>query len=155
MALAELERLEELVAMRQAVAGTIDEVVRDCRWLVPQMTPEGCVHTFWSYAARLTDEGPDWAEFRRTFVELGGDGFYGAWLPVYREPVFLNLSEAVAQNPGRYPQFAACLPDYREVHCPVLERVQPRLIQFKTNYFDLGAARRQADILARAIRAFS
>lgn len=154
VALGELERLEELVGMRQAVGRLLDDVVRQCRWLVPQRTPEGYVHAYWSYAARMTDDAPDWLAFRRKFVELGGDGFYGCWLPVHQEPVFARLSERVAEDPKRYPQWAGVLPDYRQVTCPVVERVQPRLVQLKTNYFDFEAARRQAEILDRAIRSF-
>jgi perosamine synthetase len=154
VALGELERLKELVEMRKAVAGLLDEVVRGCRWLVPQKTPEGYVHTYWSYAARMTDDGPDWLAFRRKFVELGGDGFYGCWLPVHKEPVFAGLSEAVAANPNRYPQWAGVLPDYRRVSCPVIEKIQPRLVQLKTNYFDLDTAKKQADFLDRAIHWF-
>ncbi|MBV8832821.1 MAG: hypothetical protein JO108_26775, partial [Acidobacteriaceae bacterium] len=101
------------------------------------------------------EEGPDWVQFRKKFVELGGDGFYGAWLPVYREPVFRNLSAMVQEDPGRWPHYAGLLPDYRELKCPVLDRIQPRLMQFKTNYFDTASACEQAEILDRTIRHFS
>ena len=141
--------------MRQAVASLFHDVVGACSWLVPQKTPEEYVHSYYTYVARLTGDGPEWAQFRKKFVELGGDGFYGAWLPVYREPVFQKLSHRVSQTPGRFPQYAGRMPDYREVSCPVLEEIQGRLIHFKTNYFDLDTARRQADILARTIQSFS
>jgi perosamine synthetase len=155
VALADLDRLDQLVEMRQICARFFTEAVRTCRWIVPQETPEGYVNSYWSYAARLTDDGPDWVEFRKKFVELGGDGFYGAWLPVYREPVFQNLSAMVDEKPDRWPQYAGVLPDYRAMRCPVLDAIQPRLVQFKTNYFDTAAACEQAEILARTIRFFS
>jgi len=100
-------------------------------------------------------EDIEWADFRTKLVDLGGDGFYGAYLPVHREPAMTRLSESVQAHPERYPQWAGVLPDYREVPCPVWERLQPRMMQLKTNYFDLPESRRQADILARAIRAFA
>ena len=155
VALADLERLDELVEIRQSCAELYSEVIRGCSWIVPQKTPRDYVHSYWSYAARLAEDGPDWLEFRRKFVELGGDGFYGAWLPVYREPVFHSLSEAVEQNPERWPHYAGILPDYRTVTCPVLDRIQPRLVQFKTNHFDTAIAYEQAEALARTIRFFS
>ncbi len=150
-ALGEFERLDELVAMRRAVAAVFDEVVRGCDWLAPQRTPEGYVHSYWSYAARIVDETVDWGAFRQKFVELGGDGFYAAWLPVHREPVFEDLAAAVEESPRRFPQFVGWMPDYRRLHCPVWEAIQPRMIHLKTNYFDFDDARRQAEILGRAV----
>jgi len=153
-ALGELERVEALVEMRRASAECLDQVVRDCDWLVPQKTPEGYVNSWWTYTVRLARDDVDWAAFRAKFVELGGDGFYGAYLPVYREPVFPRLSEQVRANPERYPQWAGRMPDYGQVRCPVWEQIQPRIMQFKTNHFDVDTARRQADILAQTIRSF-
>jgi len=155
VALGELQRLEELVEMRKGCAKILDDVVRDCAWLVPQKVPEGYVHAYWTYVAWIAEGGPDWAEFRKKFVELDGDGFYGTWLPIYREPAFQNLSKMVAERPERFPHYAGLLPDYREVRCPVFDRMQPRMIQLKTNYFSLDTARKQADILAQTIRFFS
>jgi perosamine synthetase len=155
VALAELERLDELVAMRTACADLFSKAVTGCPWIVPQKTPAGYIHAWWTYVFRIADSGPDWAAFRRRFVEAGGDGFYGAWRPTYREPVFETLSADVAARPGRYPHLAGVMPDYRAVSCPVTERVQPRLVHMKTNYFDLDEAERQAEILARTIRRFA
>jgi len=153
--LGELERLDELVSLRQTSARMFDEVIKDCDWIVPQETPEGYVNSYFTYAARLTDEGPDWMQFRKKFIELGGDGFYSAWLPIYREPAFQELSRMVEEDPKRWPHYAGLLPDYRQVHCPVVERIQPRMIHLKTNYFDTDTAQRQADVLAETIRCFS
>ncbi len=134
------------------VARCFEDVVARCDWLVPQKVPAGYASSYWTYTVRIARDDLDWAALRRKFVELGGDGFYGAYLPVYREPVFRRLSEAVAAEPGRYPQFAGVLPDYREVRCPVWESIQPRVVQLKTNYFDLETAERQAEILGNTIR---
>ena len=155
VALGEFERVEELVEMRQACAECFEEVVGDCDWLVPQKTPDDYVHSRWVYAARIARDDLDWTELHRKFAEFGGDGYYGAYLPVHREPVFANLNRQVQEHPNRYPHFAGRLPDYRDVSCPVWERIQPRVIQLKTNYFDLDEARRQAEVLARTIGFFS
>lgn len=155
VALGELERLEELVEMRQACAQILDDVVKSCSWIKPQAVPDGYISSYWTYAAYLTDGAPDWAAFRAKFVELGGDGFYGCWLPVYKEPAFQNLSALVKTDPTRYPQYAGILPDYRETDCPFVDRLQPKIVQLKTNYFDLDDAEREAKILAATIRFFS
>lgn len=154
-ALGELERVEDLVEMRQACTELFEEVVNDCDWLVPQKTPEGYIHSCWTYAIRIARDDLDWTTMRRKFVELGGDGYYGAYLPMHREPVMPALSQAVRKAPERYPHWADRMPNYDEVVCPVWERIQPRVIQLKTNYFNLDDARRQAEMLAQMIDFFS
>jgi perosamine synthetase len=154
IALAELERLDEIVAMRQALAAQLTQVVKDCSWLIPQKTPDDCVHSYWTYVMRITDNGPSWEEFRKKFVELGGNGWYGSWLPIYKEPVMRNLAKDVIENPSKYPHWTGIMPDYRQVHLSNTERIQPRLIQMKLNIFDLDEGQKQADILAKAIKYF-
>jgi perosamine synthetase len=36
----------------------------------------------------------------------------------------------------------------------VAERIQPRLVQFKTNYWQIGRAHEQAEILRRTLASF-
>ena len=154
LALGEFERLDELVEMRLEVTRRLQQVEAGCEWLVPQRTPPEYVHSWWTYTVRLDRADIAWTDFRRKFVELGGDGFYAAYLPVYREPFFPDLSRKGARESGGYPQWADLLPDYGQVTCPVWEKIQPRIIQFKTNYIDLDAADRQAQALARTIDHF-
>lgn len=154
VALAELERVDELAEMRTYSGMAFDSVVRACDWLVPQETPAGCVNAYWTYAARITRDDIVWEKLLSTFIELGGDGFYAAYLPAHLEPVFANLNRAVDANPGRYPHFAGRLPRYERGMCPVWERIQPRVIMLKTNYFDTREADRQAEILARTLERF-
>ena len=154
VALAELERVDELVAMRCLCAQALADVVRECDSLIPQAVPDGYTHTYWTYMVKLDRDDIDWADFRRAFVDRGGDGFYGAYCPAHLEEVFANLTVAIRENPERYPHWAPYWPDYSPGLCPVWETIQPRIIMFKTNYFDTDEAYRQADILAETIRQF-
>ena len=155
MALGEFERLDELVAMRRAVAERFAAVVADCDWLEAQSIPSACEHSWWTFGMRITRDDLDWAELRAKFVEMGGDGYYAAYQPLHREPVFANLNRLVDAEPKRYPQWAGRLPQYRDVSCPIWEALQPRIIMLKTNYFDTATAEQQADILAQWIKRFS
>ena len=155
MALGEFERLDQLVGMRRFVAECFEDVVSECDWLVPQKVPPGYEHSYWTYACRIDRDDLDWTELRAKFVEFGGDGYYGAYRPVHREPVFPTLSERVRGNPRRYPHWAGVMPEYGEVECPVWEAIQPRVIMLKTNYFDPRAALKQADVLAKTIQFFN
>jgi perosamine synthetase len=154
VALAELERVEELAEMRSYAAAAFHAVVKDHAWLAPQKTPEGYVNAYWTYAARITRDSIAWPDLQAAFLELGGDGFYGSYQPAHLEPVFAKLNRAVDENPARYPHFAGRLPRYERGMCPVWESIQPRIIMLKTNYFDTAAADQQADVLARTLKRF-
>jgi perosamine synthetase len=89
------------------------------------------------------------------FTSLGGDGYYAAYQPVHREPIFPILSNLVKSDPERFPHWHGKMPDYNETSCPVWESIQPQIIMLKTKYFDLHCARRQAVFLAKTIKHFS
>ena len=154
VALAELERVDELVAMRIAAAEAFAEVVDACEWLAPQRVPDGYLHTYWTYPVKIERDDVAWSDFRRRFVEFGGDGFYGAYSPAHREEVFDKLTAWIVQHPERYPHWAPYWPDYSPGLCPVWEAIQPRIAMFKTNYFNTADARRQAKILQQTIATF-
>ncbi len=144
VALAQLERIDDFVEMRRSVAGLFAEAIKDCSWLTPQRVTADYQHAYWSYALRLGEDVPfSWQEFRDKYSELGGDGIYGAWQLTYLEPALRGLR----LHPDQSQQFSQGL-------CPVAEALQPRLLQFKTNYFDLDLAGRKADALQATISFF-
>lgn len=151
VAYAQLERVDELVKLRQDSAQIFIDVMRECDFLVPQETPEGYVNSYYSLGVRYLGKeklGITWQDFRKEYVEMGGDGYYGAWSVPYLEPV---ISERV---------FAKRLPEvyekvkYEEGLCPVAEKVQKQIMQIKTNYRDLELAKQKADVLYRLIRKY-
>jgi perosamine synthetase len=146
--LAQVERMDELVEMRILAAKHFDEVVKKVTWLRPQFVPEGYRHSYWTYVIKITDDAVNWYEFRKKFMELGGDGIYSAWKLTYMEPAFINKNFL-----GR-EAFIADNISYCKGLCPVAEELQPKLLQFKTNYWDEADAIRQAEILERTIRFF-
>ncbi len=101
---------------------------------------------------RIARDDIAWPDLQAAFRELGGDGFYGSYQPAHLEPIFAKLNRAVDADPARYPHFAGRLPRYERGTCPVWEKIQPRILMMKTNYFDTADADRQAEILARTLR---
>ena len=138
--LGQIERQEELVERRIAVANLFADVIKDVDWLKPQFTPNYCRNTYWTYVVKLNSDDLDWVAFRDKFQEFGGDGIYAPWKLTYQEPFFENLSLSNREsNP--------C--------CPNAEALQTTLLQFKTNYWKWHDAELQADILEKTINYYS
>ncbi|MEO8027170.1 MAG: DegT/DnrJ/EryC1/StrS family aminotransferase, partial [Bryobacteraceae bacterium] len=143
VALAQLERLPELVAQREMCSRIFMEAVARCEWLRPQRIPAGVAHSWWSFVLKLERNDITWYDFRDRFRAAGGDGIYGAWQLTYLEPAFLG---------NRFGDGQAQIFD--RGLCPVAESVQPYLLQFKTNYTDIERAETQARILRQTIASF-
>ena len=144
--LAQLERAKELVDVRVQVAKIFDEVLSTSNLLTKQKNPDYCINSFWSYSAYLNTDKPeiDWYKFRDIFQKNGGDGYYAAWKLSYFEPLFLNDIQKMS---GVWQHYANGL-------CPTAEFLQPRMIQLKTNYWDLEDAKKQAEILYKSLKQF-
>ncbi|MEI7983198.1 MAG: hypothetical protein WCI71_16235, partial [Bacteroidota bacterium] len=76
-------------------------------------------------------------------------GIYGAWSVPYLEPVIQNKAYH-KRHPEIYKGF-----DYHKGLCPVAEEIQPKLMQFKTNYRDVRIAKFKAEILEKVIKQIS
>ena len=144
--LGQLDHWEELVNQRVKVASIFDQVIKDNQMFTPQFCPEGYKNTYWAYPMVMNTDNPknDWNSFRKIFMKNNGDGYYGAWKLTYFEPLFLN---EIQSYKGVYQKYAAGL-------CPNAEYLQPRLLQLKTNYWDIDEAYQQADILSKSIKEF-
>ena len=143
VALAQLERLEELVEQRIKIADMYAEAVQGCHWLIPQAVPEGYKHSYWTYVLKLENNDEfSWYDFRKKYLELGGDGIYSAWQLNYLEPAFHS------KKFNHSPQ------EYEPGLCPVAESIQPKLLQFKTNYMDMNVAEQKAEALSKTIKYF-
>jgi len=151
VAFAQLERVDELVELRQQSAKIFIDVMSKCDYLIPQAEPEGYENSFYTLGVIYRGDesiGVSWQDFRKSYIEAGGDGIYGAWSVPYLEPMIGNR------------QFAKRLPDvyknvnYEKGFCPVAENLQKRLMQFKTNYRDLELAKQKSKVLENLIKKF-
>jgi perosamine synthetase len=151
VAFAQLERVEELVELRKQSAKIFIEVMNSCDYLIPQAEPDGCENSYYTLGVVYRGDesiGISWQDFRKAYIDAGGDGIYGAWSVPYLEPMVENR------------QFGKRLPDiYKDVNyerglCPVAENLQKRLMQFKTNYRDLELAKQKSKILENLIKRY-
>tara|TARA_R100000664_G_scaffold27197_1_gene37739 strand:+ start:8047 stop:9261 length:1215 start_codon:yes stop_codon:yes gene_type:complete len=151
IALAQLEDLEQKVILRKNVAQLFIEEMSASDYLIPQKVPEHCEHSYFTLAVRyegLEKIGVTWQEFREKYISLGGDGFYGAWSVPYMEPV-MSERKFVKRCPDIYGDIT-----YSPGLCPIAEKVQPKIMQFKTNYRDIDIAKRKALALKDTIEYF-
>ena len=138
--LGQLERIHQLIERRKSCATFFKDAVKGCSWLIPQTVPKNYENTFYTYSLRFYGDqkfGLTWKDVYNKYLEMGGDGFYGACKVPYLEPVFKDLEiNGVRYGPGL---------------CPIAEEVQPRIMQFKTNYRNLNVAKEKAGILKQLI----
>jgi len=149
VALAQTERIEQLVNQRIEVANVFNEVLieTDCKWLVPQKVGAEYKSSYWGWSVRLEHNDIDWYSFRDTFINLGGDGIYAAWKLTYLEPMFENMNLL-----GREEYISQKNKDlYKVGLCPEAEKLQPKILSFKNNYWDIEDAIKQAKILRTTI----
>lgn len=146
VAYGQLERADELVNNRIQIASIFDEVILNSKLFTKQSEPSGYINSYWSYSMILNTDKPeiDWYKFRDLFQKNGGDGFYAAWKLSYFEPLFINIVQ----------KWIGVSQKYDKGLCPVAEYLQPRMVQLKTNYWDLAEAEKQAELLLQTINQF-
>jgi perosamine synthetase len=144
--LGQLERLDELVNQRLKVASLFKDAIVGTNLLTLQDEPEGYHNSYWAFSLILNTKAPekDWYEFKTEFQKNGGDGYYAAWKLTYQEPLF---QKEIQNMPGVWQKYAPGL-------CPNAEFLQTRMIQLKTNYWNIEEAEKQADILRKTIKHF-
>lgn len=151
VAYAQLERVNELVELRKETAKIFIDAIKNCDYLIPQANLLDTVNSYYSLGIVYEGEekiGVPWADFRREYVEMGGDGFYGAWSVPYLEPV---IAEGTFKK--RLPDIYEKL-EFPKGLCPVAEKIQPKIMQFKTNYRDLNLAKEKAEVLKKLIKKY-
>ena len=148
LGLAQTERLDEFVNLRIAIAELFKEAVSGCDYLVPQYTPPEYTNSYWTFALKFERDDISWYDFRNKYNELGGDGIYAAWALSYEET--LMTSGAYKE---RAPYYYKDL-QYTKGLCPIAEDIQPKLMQFPTNYGSTAEAESKADALRRTVEYF-
>ena len=149
IALAQLEKLDYFIECRQYAAKVFTEAIGDNSLITPQFVPKSCTNSYWAFAGRYNGESNDslsWKDFRKKYILNGGDGIYSAWKPPYLEPVMYE-KKYVKLNPDLYKNL-----DYEKGICPIAEKLQKKLLIFKTNYYDKNIADQKAEALFKTLK---
>jgi len=153
VSLGQLERLSELAERRIDVAKLFSEAIQGCSWLRPQVTPSDRTNSCWAFAVRIEHKTVTWSEFRKKFMELGGDGIYATWKLSYQEPMFQNRNFS-GKETVLEAAYSGSFQSWKPGLCPVAEKLQKSILAFKTNYWDWNRAEEQAVILKKTIAFF-
>ena len=92
-----------------------------------------------------------------TNIEYGGDGLYGAWVPVHLEPIFQTMAFYGSREraPNFDPRYKGAVKRYRRGDCPNVESIQNRLCLFKAGMQNLDKVKEQVEALRTTIRHYA
>ena len=138
IALAQFEIADERVKLRRDIAKLYTEIFTNTNFKM-QKIPEGYVSSYFTYAVESPFEKiNEWSNFHKHHINNGGDDFYAAMILSYEEPIMKKL--------GYYEKCKGI--------CPVAEKIQPKMMQFKTNYRTIEDAKKQINILKTSLDSF-
>lgn len=137
--LAQLEQAHTFVDLRAKMGEAYVDVIKKSKGLLltPQYVPPGYFHSYYTFGALYHGDklGIPWQEFRRKYVEFGGDGIYAAWQTINNEPCFKD-------------------PVLGWGNVPVAEKIQKQLMQFTANQKNEQERQMQAQILEKTLAFF-
>ena len=136
--LAQCERIEEFVQLRIDMAKEYLETLKNNSLFAPQAVQNGFKNTYWTFAVRFLgkDYNIDWQEFRKKYMEFGGDGIYAAHQLVYHEPCFEENNFGIGKT-------------------PIAEKLQKELMLFTTNQKDQEERNIQINALEKTLKFFN
>ncbi len=144
--LAQTEKYDYFVDTRESIGLAMRDVVLDYEFMIPQKKIDGSRNTYWTFASRFTHEDVSWQQFRKKFMENGGESIYGCWALTYNEPM-VSEGEYKYHNPPLYDSL-----EFDKSHYPNAELIQPQLMLFPVNYPSLDIAMPVLDALEKTLR---
>ena len=149
LGLAQLEKLDWFVGLREKMASMYMETISGCGWLKPQQVPEDNRNSYYTFGVRFLRKDIKWEDFRKKHIENGGDGVYAAWALSYQEDSIEDMKR-ILKSMGLDDRMIT-----DQGICPQAEKIQPQLMQFTTNQKDEQEMAQQADALYKTIKYFS
>ncbi len=140
------KKLKKFVNLRRKIASQFSQVVKDCKYLLPQATGKDMKHSYWTFTVRNINKDISWKNFRKKFKEFGGTGIFASWKLLYQEDVFKN-GNWKKQSPKLYK-------NYKHHVCKNAEKIQKQLLQFPLNFKNIKSAEKSILALKKTIKYF-
>ncbi|MBT4932948.1 MAG: DegT/DnrJ/EryC1/StrS aminotransferase family protein [Rhodospirillaceae bacterium] len=137
VALAQTERIVELVDLRIAAGNGYRDLLAKSELLRPQKLPAGEVNSCFTFAARFEGLEQDiaWDAFRMAFIKNGGDGIYACWQLIGEEPAMADKGIGWGET-------------------PVAKKLQRRIMQFTSNQRNAEEREVQQNALRQTLNEF-
>ena len=84
--IAQIKKVNFLLKKRIHIGSGYEKIAKKYNWIRFQKTPKYYSHSYWTFAFYFKTNKIKWHEFRRKFIEFGGEKFYAAWKLSYQEP---------------------------------------------------------------------
>lgn len=126
--LAQTERYDYFINTREEIGLAMKDIAEQSSFLVPQKKVQGSRNTYWTFAAKFTHTDISWQQFRKKFMENGGESIYGCWALTYDEPVVAD-GQYKYHNPVLYENLK-----FDRTLYPNAEEIQKQLMLFPLNY---------------------
>jgi perosamine synthetase len=116
VALAQCEKINDFIDLRIKMGEEYGKILKNSNLFKPQLVYDGYKNTYFTYAARFLGKkyGVEWQEFRKKYMEFGGDGIYAAQQLVFNEPCFKEAKLGWGET-------------------PIAEKIQKDVMLFTTN----------------------
>ena len=136
VALAQVEKTDYFIKLRRQMADMYRAALLKSDLLTPQYVQEGYYYTYYTFSSKFNgNKDVSWEQFRKKYIENGGDGIYAAAKLLHQEPAFKN------NNIGRG-------------ETPVSEGLQKMLMNFTTNQSSLDEMEVQICALNKTLKYF-
>jgi perosamine synthetase len=137
VALAQCEHIDKFVNLRIQMAQEYLNVFKTSSLFQPQKVMPGYKNTYWTFTAHFLGKeyGIEWQEFRKKYIEFGGDGIYAATKLIQDEPAFKQINLGYGET-------------------PIASKLQQELMLFTTNQKDENERNLQVSALEKTIQFF-
>ena len=140
IALAQCERVKYFVQKRRKAALSLTNILKNNKYLIPQKISKNAYSTYYTLAVKLVKSGKkklNWSNFRKKFMEYGGDGIYAASRLIHQEPAIKKNKIGKMYN-----------------KTPIAKKLQKELLLFTTNQGNQKEINIQTNALKNTIRYF-
>ena len=135
VALAQQERAKYFIDLRRAMGKAYENALMSSELLKPQLEKKGFYHTYYTFSAKFNGDkhGIRWEDFRKKYIEFGGDGIYAASKLQHQEPIFRDKGIGYGET-------------------PIAIKLQKKLMNFTTNQAGSEEREIQIDALRQTLK---